>query len=55
MKRHWSKYLYVKYLPLPTVSNDVIDELEEELIKAALPPFNDRYPKVYNQAIKSAF
>lgn len=55
MKHYWSKYLYVRYLPLPGASNALIDELEEELIKAALPPFNDKYPKVYNQAIKSAF
>lgn len=55
MKHYWGKYLYVRYLPLPTVSNDTIDELEEELIKAVLPPFNDRYPKVYNQAIRAAF
>lgn len=55
LKRHWSSYLYVRYLPLPQVNNDLIDELEDELIKATLPPFNDKYPKVYNQAIKSAF
>ena len=55
MKHYWGQYLYVRYLPLPDQSNQVIDELEEALIKAALPPFNDVYPKVYNQAIKSAF
>lgn len=55
MKHYWGKYLYVRYLPLPMVSNDVIDELETELIKAVLPPFNDQFPKVYNQAIRSAF
>ena len=55
LKRHWSSYLYVRYLPLPQENNDLIDELENELIKAVLPPFNDKYPKVYNQAIKSAF
>lgn len=55
LKRYWSPYLFVRYLPLPQESNDLIDELEEELIKAALPPFNDKYPKVYNQAIKAAF
>jgi len=25
------------------------------LIKMALPPFNDKYPEVYNQAMKAAF
>ena len=55
MKQFWSPYLYVRYLPLPAESNECIDELEEELIKAALPPFNDRYPKIYNQAMKAAF
>ena len=55
MKRYWSPYLYVQYLPLPLESNDCIDELERELIKTVLPPFNDRYPEVYNQAMKAAF
>lgn len=55
MKRFWSPYLYVQYLPLPLESNDRIDELEKELIKMALPPFNDKYPEVYNQAMKAAF
>lgn len=55
MKRYWSPYLYVQYLPLPLESNDCIDELEKELIKTVLPPFNDRYPEVYNQAMRAAF
>lgn len=55
MKRFWSPYLYVQYLPLPAESNDCIDELEKELIKTILPPFNDKYPEVYNQAMKAAF
>lgn len=55
MKRFWGSYLYVRYLPLPSEDNDCIDELEKELIKAVLPPFNDEYPEVYNQAIKAAF
>ena len=45
----------MQYLPLPLESNDRIDELEKELIKMALPPFNDKYPEVYNQAMKAAF
>lgn len=49
MKHYWSPHLYVRYLPLE--DNDTIDEIEEELIKAILPPYNDRYPGVYNQAI----
>lgn len=55
MKRFWSPYLYVQYLPLPLESNDCIDQLEKELIKTVLPPFNDEYPDVYNQAMKHAF
>ena len=55
MKRFWSPYLYVQYLPLPAESNDCIDELERELIKTVLPPFNDVYPEVYNRAMKAAF
>lgn len=55
MKRFWSQYLYVRYLPLPDQDNDLIDELEKALIKVALPPFNEMYPKVYNQAMRSAF
>lgn len=53
MKRYWSPYLYVRYLPLE--DNEVIDAIEVELIKAILPPFNDRLPDVYNQAMRSAF
>lgn len=45
----------MQYLPLPLESNDCIDELEKELIKTVLPPFNDRYPEVYNQAMRAAF
>ena len=55
MKRFWSPYLYVQYLPLPLESNECIDELEKELIKAILPPFNDEYPDTYNQAMRQAF
>ena len=55
MKRFWSPYLYVQYLPLPAESNECIDELEKELIKTILPPFNDKYPEVYNQAMRAAF
>lgn len=55
MKRLWGPYLYVRYLALPGEDNNCIDELEDELIKTVLPPFNDRYPKVYNQAMKAAF
>lgn len=53
MKRLWSPYLYARYLPLD--DNDMIDELEDELIKSILPPFNDRYPKIYNVSMKAAF
>lgn len=55
MKRLWSPYLYVRYLALPEKDNDCIDELEKELIKTVLPPFNDQYPEVYNQAMSAAF
>lgn len=54
MKRFWSPYLYVQYLPLPLESNECIDELEKELIKAILPPL-DEYPDTYNQAMRQAF
>lgn len=53
MKRYWSSHLYLRYLPLD--DNDTIDILEDELIKAILPPYNDRYPGVYNQAMRDAF
>lgn len=55
MKRLWSPYLYVRYLALPEENNDCIVELEKELIKTVLPPFNDQYPEVYNQAMRAAF
>ena len=55
MKRLWSPYLYVRYLALPEENNDCIIELEKELIKTVLPPFNDQYPEVYNQAMRAAF
>ena len=55
LKRLWGPYLYVRYLALPEEDNDCIDELEKELIKTVLPPFNDQYPEVYNQAIRAAF
>lgn len=55
MKRFWSPYLYVQYLPLPSETNDCIAELEKELIKTVLPPFNDKYPDIYDQAMKHAF
>lgn len=53
MKRLWSPYLYVRYLPLD--DNDIIDELEKELIRSILPPFNDQYPDIYNVPMKAAF
>lgn len=55
LKRHWGSYLYLRYLPMPNEDNECISRLEEELIKTVLPPFNDRYPKVYNKAVKAAF
>lgn len=55
LKRHWGSYLYLRYLPLPTENNDCINRLEKELIKTILPPFNDIYPEVYNQAANAAF
>lgn len=55
LKRHWGSYLYLRYLPMPNEDNNCIKRLEKELIKAILPPFNDRYPEVYNQAVRAAF
>ena len=53
MKDMWKEYLYVRYLPLE--SNELIDKMEKELIKAILPPFNDQYPDVYNIPMRDAF
>lgn len=53
MKHYWSPHLYLRYLPLS--DNATIDAVEDELIKAILPPYNDRYPGVYNQAMRDAF
>lgn len=53
MKEKWGPYLYLRYLPLN--DNELIDELESELIRAILPPFNDQYPEVYNVAMRAAF
>ena len=55
MKRHWGSYLYLRYLPMPTEDNDCIKRLENELIKTILPPFNEKLPEIYNQAVKAAF
>ena len=53
MKEMWGPYLYLRYLPLD--NNDLIVELEKELIRVILPPFNDKYPGVYNSAMHAAF
>lgn len=53
MREIWGKDLYVRFLPLN--DNDVIERLEEELIRIIVPPCNDRYPGVINSAIKIAF
>ena len=53
LKKQWGDHLYLRYLPLD--NNELIDEMEKELIKAILPPFNDQYPEVYNKAIRAAF
>lgn len=53
LKKYWSPYLYVRYLPLD--DNTLIAELEKALIKVVLPPFNDQYPDVYNQPMRAAF
>ena len=38
----WRKYLYCSYLPLDTLSNDQITEIENDLIAAYLPPLNEQ-------------
>ena len=53
LKEQWGEYLYLRYLPLD--NNDLIDEMERELIRAVLPPFNDQYPDVYNEPMHAAF
>lgn len=54
MRETWGKSLYIKYLPLK--DNKIISELEEELIRVIIPPFNEEYsPKIIRQAKKAAF
>ncbi len=53
LRETWGKYLYIKYLPLD--DNDLIKDLESELIKVIIPPFNEQYPDVISNAVRSAF
>ncbi len=53
MRETWGNNLYIKYLPL--TDNVLISNLEEELIKAIIPPCNDKYPKVIRRAMRAAF
>lgn len=53
MRETWGKHLYIRYLPLS--DNNIIDKLEEELIRAVIPPCNEKYPDVINLAMKAAF
>ena len=48
--RHWSKYLYVKYVIID--DNNLIDEFENVLIETIRPPFNERKPKTKLLPIK---
>ena len=53
MRENWGEYLYIRYLPLD--DNSLIRELEDALIEAIIPPFNDQYPGKLNQAMRNAF
>ena len=55
LREYWGPFLYVRFLTLRGENNDTIDEVEKELNKAILPPFNDQYPDVYNQPMRAAF
>lgn len=49
MIREWGPYLYLRYISL--TDNTLISKLEENLINALLPPFNEEIP---NKTIKRA-
>lgn len=53
MMKYWGKHLYLKYIELS--DNSIIEELEEELINALLPPFNDKIPEKNIRPAKKAF
>ena len=40
--RNWSQHIYYRYYP--EINNEVIDNLEVKLIRAILPPFNEKIP-----------
>jgi len=42
--RHWSKYLYVKYISLE--DNAIVELLEKDLIMAVRPPYNSDIPRI---------
>jgi len=44
MRTYWDKYLIVKYTEL--TDNQRIDEIEDKLFNAILPPFNSKITKV---------
>ena len=48
----WGQYLYIRYFPLD--DNAIIDNVESELVKKILPPFNDKIPdKKISAAVKA--
>lgn len=49
----WAPYVYFMYIPLN--SNEVIDQVEDELIVALTPPCNIKYPSVKIKNKLSAF
>ena len=55
MLNWWSKYLYIRYLPLYGFNNSEIEKIEAELINKILPPFNDKIPDKKLRAIVKAF
>jgi excinuclease UvrABC nuclease subunit len=53
MIEQWGQYLYCRYFPLD--DNTIIDNVERELIKKILPPFNDEIPDQKISAAVKAF
>lgn len=52
--KYWKEYLYFRYFP--SNDNSLIDQSENSLIRAILPPFNDEIPdKLEFKEPKSAF
>lgn len=53
MRENWGTNLYIKYLPL--TDNTLIDELESELIRVVIPPYNSVYHETMREPMSAAF